>query len=254
MTSGHQARRRRDAELPPVLFEDEALIAFAKPAGLLTTPDRWDGSRPDLMRLVHAHGASDWYNVHRLDRDTSGVLLCAKTAPALRGLTAQFDAHAVEKRYLALTRALPAGEAGVVEAALAPDPRRPGAVRVAPDGKPAATAWEVVERWRGGYALLRLRPRTGRTHQVRAHLRHLGCPVLADPLYGDGRPLLLSEFKRGYKRPAAGEAERPLLARLALHAEQLAFAHPLTGAAVTIAAPLPEDFELALKMLRRHAA
>ena len=78
--------------------------------------------------------------------------------------------------------------------------------------------------------------------------------MLADPLYGDGRPLLLSEFKRGYKRPAAGEAERPLLARLALHAEQLAFAHPLTGAAVTVAAPLPGDFELALKMLRRHAA
>jgi RluA family pseudouridine synthase len=244
----------------PVLYEDEALIVFAKPSGLLTAPDRWDTSRENLMAIVHARWSPDWFNAHRLDRGTSGAVLCAKTPEALRAITAQFDRHEVEKRYLALTRGQPAADRGVVEAPLAPDGRRPGRMRVDREGKESATEFEVLERWRGGLALLRLRPLSGRTHQVRVHLAHLGCPVLGDPDYGGGRvggkrgALHLSEFKRGYKRPSGGQAERPLIDRLALHAESLGLTHPVTGERLVVAAPLPADLAVAIKQLRRYAA
>lgn len=245
---------RRQSDLrgpPPVVYEDEHLIAFAKPSGLAVVPDRWDRDRVHLMALVHAALSPDIFNAHRLDRDTSGVLLCARTPATLRALTSLFEQRAVEKTYLALVRPAPVADEGEITAPLAPDPRRPGRMRIAAGGKESATAWSVRERWRGGWALLEARPLTGRTHQVRVHLAHVGSPVVADPVYGDGRPLLLSSFKRGY-RPGR-EPERPLLARLGLHAARLALAHPITGERLEIAAPLPADLSAALAQLRRHA-
>ncbi len=237
----------------PILYEDDVLIVFAKPSGLLTAPDRWDASRENLMAIVHERWSPRWFNAHRLDRGTSGALVVAKTPEALRAVTAQFDRHEIEKRYLALTRGQPSTDRGVVESPLAPDPRRPGRMRVARAGKPSATEYEVLERWRGGLALLRLRPLSGRTHQVRVHLAHLGCPVLGDPDYGGGGALNLSNFKRGYKRPAGGKPERPLIDRLALHAESIALVHPVTNERIAVTAPLPADLEVAIKQLRRHA-
>ena len=237
--------------LPPVVFEDEAVIAFDKPAGLLVAPDRWDKTLVSLMRLVHEHLSPEYFNAHRLDRDTSGVLVCAKTREALVALARLFVTREVEKRYLAITRGAPAEAQGVVSAAIEPDRRRLGWMRVSSRGKPSETVYEVLERL-GVYAFLRLRPRTGRTHQIRVHLAHLGCPIVADPLYGDGRGLFLSEIKARYKAHA-DRAERPLIGRLALHAEGIALNHPTTGQRLTIEAPLPKDFQVALKYLRRCA-
>ncbi len=237
--------------LPPVIYEDDALLVFDKPSGLLVAPDRWDKERPNLMALVHAKLGPGVANVHRLDADTSGVLLCAKTKAALDFLSGQFQAKAAGKLYLALVVGTPASADFTVAVALQADERRPGLMRPAGRrGKPCTTMFKVREAFRG-FTWLECRPQTGRTHQIRVHLATTGLPILGDPLYGDGTRLLLSNLKRGYKHRAE---ERPLLNRLALHASELVVAHPVTREPVTLHAPLPHEFDVALKYLRRFSA
>jgi RluA family pseudouridine synthase len=271
--------------LPSILHEDDALVAFDKPSGLLVAPDRWDKSCENLMDLVHQHPryGHGTANVHRLDADTSGLLLCAKTKPALDFLTGQFQSKTVGKVYHAIVVVLPAGRAmkvippvrdaagGLpdvfsVELALGEDERQPGRMRVfkGRGGKACATEFRTLERFGGvvrlgrkeavavGYALVECRPLTGRTHQLRVHLAAAGAPILQDPFYGDPEIVLrLSDLKRGYK---GREDEKPLLGRLALHASALTLKHPLTRESFTLAAPLPREFDVALKYLRKFAA
>ena len=244
------SKRPRDP-LPPVLYEDEAVIAFDKPSGLLTAPDRWDKSLPCLMGLVRERLSQEFANAHRLDRDASGVVLCAKNAEALRALQEQFESRQVEKVYVALVCPGPRADRGEIDAPLAVDPKRPGRMRVSTVGKESRTDYEVLERFSGGWTLLRARPRTGRTHQIRVHLAHAASPIVGDKLYGGAAGLNLSELKRGYK--PGRDPERPLMGRLALHAMGLSFRHPVTGAALAVESPLPHDFEVSLKYLRRFA-
>ena len=236
--------------LPPVIFEDDALLAFDKPSGLLVAPDRWDKARENLMALVHAQLGPAVANVHRLDADTSGVLLCTKTKAALDSLCGQFQAKSAEKVYRALVVGAAAEKAFTVDLALREDEGRPGRMRAVPKGgKPSATECAVLERFRG-FTWLECRPRTGRTHQIRVHLAAVGLPILNDPFYGNDTRLLLSALKRGYKGRAA---ERPLISRLALHAAELSVVHPVSREPITLRAPLPNEFAVALKYLRRFA-
>jgi 23S rRNA pseudouridine1911/1915/1917 synthase len=271
--------------LPPVIFEDETLVAFDKPSGLLVAPDRWDKKRENLMGLVHAHPryGHGVANVHRLDADTSGLLLCAKTKPALDVLSGQFQSKTVAKKYhafvvvLAPERAMkvvapvrdPAGAlpgAFTVELALGEDECQPGRMRVfkGRGGKACASEFRTLERFgagrstrehlaeAAGFAFVECRPLTGRTHQLRVHLAAAGAPILNDAFYGTPDvSLRLSNFKRGYK---GREEEKPMIDRLALHASELTVKHPVTGEPLTISAPLPHEFEVALKYLRKFAA
>lgn len=235
--------------LPPVLYEDEHLLALDKPAGLLVCPDRWNKDLANLADLVHDRLSAEYFNAHRLDRQTSGVVLFGKTRPAVQALQAMFETRQVRKTYLALVRPAPADDRGQIEAGIVPHPKRQGRMVI---GGPAdsRTDYEVLERWRGGLGLVRCFPLTGRTHQIRIHLMHIRSPIIADDLYGDEAPLLLSQIKRGYKH--GGGPETPLIGRLALHAESLALDHPITHQPLTIQAPLPRDFEIALKNLRKY--
>ena len=245
-----------------VLFEDASLLALDKPGGLLTSPDRYDPQRPNLMKLLH-HGIAagkPWarerglnylMNAHRLDFETSGVILLAKTKPALVALADLFGSEKPHKQYAALVQGTPAEDKFAVDAPLAPHPVKTGLVRVdLKSGKRARTRFEVLERF-SGWALLRCAPLTGRTHQIRVHLRHAGLPIVGDELYG-GKPLWLSRLKRDY-RLKRGREERPLISRVALHAEQLTLPHPVTGATLTITAPWPKDLKVAVKYLRQFA-
>ena len=246
----------------PVLFEDEYLLALDKPAGLLTSPDRYDRQRPNLMKLLHTaiaggkpwareRGLSYLMNAHRLDCETSGVILLAKSKPALITLANLFGSEKPLKRYAALVQGTPPDDKFEVDAGLAPHPVKTGLMRVDPrNGKRSRTVFQVLEKF-SGWTLLRCEPFTGRTHQIRVHLRHAGLPVVGDELYG-GKPLWLSRLKRDY-RLKRGREERPLISRVALHAEELMLPHPVTGETLTITAPWPKDFRVAVKYLRQFA-
>jgi RluA family pseudouridine synthase len=237
--------------LPPIVFEDDCVVAFDKPSGLLTAPDRWDKSLDNLMTLVHRYISPEYFNAHRIDRETSGIVLCAKTKPALDDLCKQFELREVKKEYVAIVRGAPAELKGIISKALAPDRGVPGKMRVATKGKPSETEYVVTDSW-WKYSFVTLHPRTGRTHQLRVHLQAIGCPIVGDALYGSSRGIFLSELKRNYK-PSDGP-ERPLIGRLALHSAGLTFRHPGTGQPCTVTAPLPKDFEVAVKYLRKFRA
>ena len=234
--------------LPPIIYEDDALLGFDKPSGLLVAPDRWDKQNENLMALVYAKFGPGVANVHRLDADTSGVLLCAKTKLALDILSGQFQAKTAEKIYHALVAGATAPDEFTVELALRADEGRPGLMRgVKKGGKPSVTHFRVLERFRG-FSWLECRPLTGSTHQLRVHLAARGLPILNDAFYGNDTRLLLSGLKRGYK--GRGN-ERPLISQLALHASELTVTHPVTRERLTLRAPLPNEFVVALKYLRR---
>lgn len=243
-----------ESDLPTIVYEDEALVAFDKPSGLLVAPDRWDHGKRNLAALAHEQFGEECGNAHRLDRETSGVVVFAKTLPALRTLTEQFESHTVEKKYLALISPPPRVVAGEITHALSTDDRKPGTMKIDPRGKPASTRYQVTEQWPervGRFALVELRPLTGRTHQLRVHLASLGSPIIGDSTYGGKTGLMLSEIKRRSYREGK-KAERPLLERLALHAEQITLTHPTTGERLTIRAELPPDLAQTLESLRRY--
>jgi RluA family pseudouridine synthase len=245
-----------------VLAEDEHLLALGKPAGLLTSPDRDDPARPNLMKLLHAgiaegkawareRGLQYLMNAHRLDFETSGVLLLAKSKPVLVALANLFGSDKPRKTYVALVQGLCREEAFAVDAPLGPHPIRPGLMRVdRQHGKRSFTSFDVAERF-DGYTLLRCQPRTSRTHQIRVHLRSARLPIVADAAYG-GRLLLLSRLKQHYHLKP-GHTERPLLAMAALHAEKLELPHPVTAQPWSAEAPWPKDLQVAVKYLRRYA-
>jgi RluA family pseudouridine synthase len=245
----------------PVLHEDSRLLAISKPAGLLTSPDRYDPERPNLMRLLHrdieakapwaaSRGLDYLANAHRLDFETTGVIVLAKDKPALVDLANQFGTIHPEKIYVALVQGSPEADAFEVDLKLKPDPQVLGLMRWGKEGKQALTRFQVLERFRG-VTLMECRPVTGRTHQIRVHLKSAGIPVYADDDYGDGQELYLSALKPKY-RLKEGRIERPLTPTLALHAWRLTLAHPDGSGPVQITAPWPDDLEVALKYLRRY--
>jgi 23S rRNA pseudouridine1911/1915/1917 synthase len=223
-----------------VLYEDEHLVAINKPAGMVVHPAVGNRRGTLVNAILHAYPRAEWPGaperagiVHRLDRDTSGVILVALSAAALEGIAKQFRERTVEKEYLALVRGRVAA-AGTIDAAIGRHPRdRKRMSTAARKARSAQSRYEPLERF-AETTLLLVRPRTGRTHQIRVHLATAGWPIVADPLYGGG--------SRG--------AARRLMTRLALHAWRIRFDHPASGARMTVTAPLPADFEAALDALR----
>jgi 23S rRNA pseudouridine1911/1915/1917 synthase len=240
-----------------ILLDTPDLVAILKPPGLATIPGR--GEKTSALEQLAAQlnlpssGQADprVRVVHRLDKDTSGVLLFAKHIAAQRHLSHQFQNNTVEKEYLALVAGRPGQEEGEIDDKLGPHPGNPKKMTVTKTGRPARTLWKVERRFRT-HALLRVFPKTGETHQIRVHLNHAGLPLAVDPLYNPGAPpMLLSLFKRDY-RPTRGEEERPLIDRLTLHAEKLRF-KDLSGADVELIAPVPKDLRATVNQLGKLA-
>lgn len=225
--------------LPPVRFRDEHLLVLAKPAGLVVHPGAGhhgdtlvDALRAAGVPLAPAGGDERPGIVHRLDRDTSGLLVVASTDAAHAGLVEQLRARSVQRRYLALVRGTPPPR-GTVDAPIGRDPSDRQRFACVPGGKPARTHFTTIATRRLGdhdVAVLACRLETGRTHQIRVHLRAIGHPVLGDSRYGgDGAAAQLLDVPR-----------------VALHAARLAFTHPALGTPVDVVEPLPDDLRPAL--------
>jgi RluA family pseudouridine synthase len=245
----------------PVLYEDDHLLALNKPAKLLSSPDRYDPDRPNLMRLLHQgitegkpwakeRGLTYLMNAHRLDFETTGVMLMAKSRPVLVQLSTLFGSEKPLKTYVALVQGDPEQPEWELDAPIGMHPLKVGLYRVdRKNGKRSRTRFEALQLF-DGYTLVKCQPLTGRTHQIRVHLKYCHLPICGDTLYG-GRPLWLSSLKRDY-RLKPGREERPLISSVALHAEKLELPHPVTSAPVAIVAEWPKDLRVAVKYLKQY--
>lgn len=235
-------------EFCAILYADQDLLAIDKPAGILAIPDRWDLNIPVAQQLLQSQFGT-LLPVHRIDKDTTGVLLYARNEVAHRIISSDFSSRKIEKIYFAIVHGQPESQAWEVGLPLRADGDRLHRTIIdASKGKEAKTRFEVIERFRG-FALVLAIPETGRTHQIRVHLAASGLAIVADPLYGNEDPLLLSMIKPGWKGDAY--KERPLIARTALHSAKVSFIHPKTKKELLIEAPFPRDFKATLAQLRK---
>ena len=240
-----------------VIYEDDALIAVNKPPAMVVHPSRghWTGTL--VAGLVHRFeqlsqigGSTRPGIVHRLDRDTSGVIVVAKDDATHMALSAQFERRTVEKEYVAIVSGMPDHDRDLIDQPIGAHPyqRERKAIRALhPTAREAQTFYEVERRFRG-FALVRVLPKTGRTHQIRLHLAHIGCPVLCDRLYGGRSQISLGEIVTGH------EDDRIVLSRQALHARRLKLAHPVDGRPIEFIAPLPDDMQRVLDNLAEFRA
>ena len=237
-----------------VVFEDDDLLVIDKPAGLVVHPGAGVASGTLVHALVHRDpaivgvgGANRPGIVHRLDKDTSGLMVVARTARAHRKLVEALRERRVKRVYHAIVQGDLRSEAGKIEAPIGRDPRQRSRMAVVTrGGKPAVTHWRALERY-GPYTLLEVSLETGRTHQIRVHFAHVRHPVLGDAVYGGRVKKLLSpsDAERSLARDLLGG-----LPRQALHASRLEFEHPLTGRMLAFHSPWPEDLAAAVNRLR----
>ena len=229
-----------------IILENDAFIALNKPAGLLSIPDR-EGKEVSLKRLLQEQYPSI-FTVHRLDKDTSGLIVFAKNAIAHQQLSVLFEGREVKKIYLGLVHNAPVNDTGSIDIGIQEQFGKVGVMMTHQKGKPSLTDYKVLEKFRL-YSWMQFQIHTGRTHQIRVHMKHIGNPIVCDPVYGDGLPVLLSAIKKKYKLSKHEQEERPILNRLALHSYQLSFT--LNEEQFTLEAPLPKDLRALLQQLRK---
>ncbi len=229
-----------------IIYEDDNLVAINKPSGQLSIPDREQSERSLKEMLQERYGQV--FTVHRLDKDTSGIVLFAKNAESHKYLCQLFEERKVQKFYTGIVIGNPKQVQGDIEAPLAEHPMHKGIMQVHRKGKPSHTGYRVLQA-SPFYSLVAFELFTGRTHQIRVHAKEWGFPLACDPLYGDGKPVFLSSIKKKYNL-GKFEEERPLISRLALHAHKLSFKLS-NGELLSLQAALPKEFKALMQQLAK---
>lgn len=231
-----------------IIAETNDWIAINKPSGLLSIPDR-EGKDISLKNLLREKYGSI-FTVHRLDRGTSGLIVFAKNEITHKHLSQQFQERLAEKIYLGLVTGSLMNRKGTIDLPIAEHSVKKGMMTIHKNGKESLTDYEVLDDF-GIYSWLQFCIHTGRTHQIRVHMKDLGNPVACDELYGDGKPILLSSIKHRYKLSKKEEEEKPILNRLALHSYKLTFTG-MNGRKIELEAPLPKDLKAILQQLDKR--
>jgi len=230
------------------ILDTPDLIALNKPSGLLSIPDR-EGKDISLKKLL-IEKYDNIFTVHRLDKDTSGLIVFAKNETTHKLLSQQFEERQTEKIYLGLLIGSLTEKKGSINTLISEHPVKRGLMTVYKKGKESLTDYEVLEDFKI-FSLVQFQIHTGRTHQIRVHAKHIGHPVVCDELYGDGKPILLSTLKHKFKLSKNELEERPILNRLALHALSLQFINT-NGEKIKLEAPVPKDLRALLQQLRKR--
>jgi 23S rRNA pseudouridine1911/1915/1917 synthase len=239
-----------------LIYEDEFIVAVNKAAGVAVSADRWDDSKERLDKLLSAFlNVERIYTVHRIDRDTSGVVVFARDGETHKTLSRAFEDRLVKKRYCAVVHGRPVWKETVCDLPLVPNGNKQHMTIIDKyQGKKSLTAFRLLGS-AGSYSVVEALPATGRTHQIRVHLSSLGHPIVCDPLYGSSKPVLLSSFKRSWRGDPFDE--KPLLSRLGLHAVELVLPAYGNGAAaeigLTLNAPLSRDMAALIRQMEKQA-
>jgi len=221
-----------------IIFEDDYIIVVGKPSGILSIPDRYNKDIPSISGILKKT-RDGVFTIHRIDKETSGILLFAKNKEVHKKLSMDFQERNIQKKYLAFVKGRIYPESSLIDF-----PIRKSAVsskmKVADNGKPSQTKYEVVELYKN-HSLISIELLTGRTHQIRVHMSYVHHPLMIDEMYGNKTEFNLSEIKGRQYKTGKDLEERPLLSRLTLHAFSLKFDHPTTGESMYFEAPLPKD-------------
>ncbi|MEO7523245.1 MAG: RluA family pseudouridine synthase [Ferruginibacter sp.] len=231
-----------------IVFENDDFVAVNKPAGLLTIPDREQSEKSLKELLIDKYGAI--FTVHRLDKDTSGLVIFAKNEIAHKYFSRLFEERKIEKYYLGIVHGSPSNKIGEIDAPIAEHGVTKGMMTINRNGKPSLTGYEVLEA-NPNYSLVSFQLHTGRTHQIRVHSKNIGHPLACDPLYGDGKPLLLSSIKKKFKLSKHDDEERPMISRLALHSYKLIFTND-DNERIELLADMPKEFRALMQQLKKN--
>ena len=235
---------------PEIIYENDDFVVINKPSGLFSIPDRTRSAESLKEILQRKYG--EIFTVHRLDRDTSGLIVFAKNEKAHQFLSKSFEERSVEKYYLGIVHGTLKPNTGSIREPIAEHPSKNGRMVIFKRGKPAHTDYEVLEEF-GLYSLVKFRIHTGRTHQIRLHMQYMGHSIVCDEWYGQPDPIYLSSLKRNFKLSRNQEEERPILHRLGLHASELIF-EDQGRSKHRFEAALPKDMKALLQQLRKLKA
>ena len=238
-------------QLINIIYEDDDMLAIVKPSGILTIPDRYDYSLPSLSNILKKR-YGQIFVVHRLDRDTSGIMLFAKNAESHKSLNDQFAEQEIKKIYHAVVTGHIFDDEINIDIPLGPDSTRKGLSRPTSRGKESLSILHVLERFRNS-TLVEIDLVTGRHHQLRVHVASIGHPLLVDPDYGKEEMFLLSSIKRRFNLKKHSE-EKPIISRITMHAYSITFTHPVTKEVMTFSADYQKDFYALLEVLRKYSS
>jgi 23S rRNA pseudouridine1911/1915/1917 synthase len=230
-----------------IIFENDLFIAINKPSGMLSIPDRTQ-SEPSVKDMLAAKYGKIFV-VHRIDRETSGLLLFAKNEVTHKHLCQVFETRQVQKKYIGIVLGKPFNEEGIIDVPIAESIVQKGLMQAVRTGKECKTGYTTFFA-HDKYSFLEFDLFTGRTHQIRVHCKYIGNPLACDVLYGDGKPLFISNIKKNYKLSKELIEEQPIIANLALHANKLSFIDEV-GTQHNLEAPMPKTFRALMQQLKK---